>query len=55
MLGYGKAELTVAWHLPLVTLCSPARGEGCSSIGIAVGAIEGEVLSAGETKRRPPS
>lgn len=49
-LGRGKAMVTMSRHFPLVTLCSPARGKGCSSVGVAVDAIEGEVLGASEAE-----
>lgn len=39
--GHGEAVVTMAWHLPLVTLCSPAEGECCSDVGIAADMIEG--------------
>lgn len=45
---HGKAGVTVARHLSLVTLCSSARGEDCSSVGAVVGMVEGEAPGIGE-------
>jgi hypothetical protein len=39
---HGKAEVTVARHLPFATLCSLAGGEDCFGFGAAVGLVEGE-------------
>ena len=45
--GYSEAEVTVAWHLPLTTLCTSAVGEDCSDAGAAEVVVERETPNAG--------
>lgn len=45
--GCSRATVTVAWHLPFVTLCLSAMAEGCSDARVASGMIEKEALNVG--------
>lgn len=48
--SHGEAMVTVTWHLPLMTLCSLARGKGYFGIRVAADPIKGDVSGAGEVE-----
>lgn len=39
--------MTIAWHLPLTTLCTPAMGEDSSDAGAATVVVERETSNVG--------
>lgn len=46
--SYSGAAVTVAWHLPLMTLCSLAAAEDYSGTGAVVGMAMREASNVGE-------